>query len=69
MRFLNGASLDAEMSVLVGANASGFKRLGAQLFVLVGDHVYAEREFIHISLLTTQVKNPNLWVRDTTVKS
>lgn len=54
--------------VLVGANTSGLKGLRAQLLVLVGDHVDAEREVIDGSLLATKIEDANLGVGDTTVE-
>lgn len=54
--------------VLVGANASGLKGLRAQLLVLVGHHVDAEREVIDGSLLATKIEDANLGVGDTTVE-
>jgi hypothetical protein len=63
--FLSG-NLD---QVLVGANTSSFQSLGAQLFVLVGDQVDAERELVDIRTLSAEIKDTDLWVRDTTVES
>lgn len=40
-------------SSLVGADTGSFESFGTQLFVYVGDHVYAEREVVNISLLTS----------------
>jgi hypothetical protein len=54
--------------VLVGANTGSLKSLGAQLLVLVGDHVDAEGEVIDIGLLATQIEDPDLGVGDTTVE-
>lgn len=54
--------------VLVGANTSGLEGLRAQLLVLVGDHVDAEREVIDGSLLATKIEDANLRVGDTTVE-
>lgn len=54
--------------VLVGANTSGLEGLRAQLLVLVGDHVDAEREVIDGSLLATKIEDANLGVGDTTVE-
>lgn len=54
--------------VLVGANTSGLEGLRAQLLVLVGDHVDAEREVIDGSLLATEIEDTNLGVGDTTVE-
>jgi len=55
--------------VLVGANASGFQGLGGELFILVGDHVDAERKLVDARLLTTQVVNTNLRIGHTPAKS
>lgn len=43
--------------VLVGANTGGFKSLGTQLLVLVGDEVDAERELIDTSTLAAEIEN------------
>lgn len=54
--------------VLVGANTGGLEGLRAQLLVLVGDHVDAEREVIDSSLLATKIEDADLGVGDTTVE-
>lgn len=46
--------------VLVGANTGGFKSLGTQLLVLVGDEVDAERELIDTSTLAAEIEDANL---------
>jgi len=43
--------------VLVGANTGGFKSLGTQLLVLVGDEVDAERELIDTSALAAKIED------------
>ena len=58
-----------EFHLLVGANSSRLKSLGAQLFVFVGDHVNAEGKFVDICALATEVEDPNLRVGYTTVES
>jgi len=63
--FLSG-NLD---QVLVGANTGGLERLGAQLLILVGDQVDAERELVDVGTLTAQVEDANLGVGHTTVES
>jgi hypothetical protein len=55
--------------VLVGANASGFERLGAELFVLVGDEVNAGGEVIDTGLLPAQVEDSYLSIGHTTVEA
>lgn len=55
--------------VLVGADASGLESLRTQLFVLIGDHVDAEREVIDVRLLTTEVEDANLGIGNTTVEA
>ena len=62
--FLAG-SLD---EVLVGANTGGLKSLRAQLLILVGDEVDAEREVIDTGLLATKIEDTNLGVGNTTVE-
>ena len=63
--FLSGV-LD---EVLVGANTGGLKGLRAQLLILVGDEVNAEREVIDVSTLAAKVEDSDLGVGDTTVES
>jgi hypothetical protein len=55
--------------VLVGADTGSFKGLGTQLFVLVGNHVHAEREFVDIGTLSSKIEDTDLGVRHTTVES
>lgn len=55
--------------VLVGANTGGLKGLRAQLLILVGDHVDAEREVIDGSALAAKIEDANLGVGDTTVEA
>ena len=54
--------------VLVGANTGSLKSLGTQLFVLVGDHVDAERELIDVRALASEIEDTNLRVWNTTVE-
>jgi hypothetical protein len=63
--FLSG-ELD---QVLVGANTGGLESLRAQLFVLVGDHVDAQREVIDLRTLSAKIEDSNLRVGDTTVEA
>ena len=53
--------------VLVGTDTSSFKGLRRNLLVFVTDKVDTEWEFIHRSLLTTQIVDTDLRVRHTTV--
>lgn len=55
--------------VLVGANTGGLEGLGAQLLILVGDEVDAEREVVDVSLLAAKIEDANLGVGDTTVEA
>lgn len=57
------------MYSLVGANTGSFQSLGAQLFVLVGNQVDAERELINVCALSAKIEDTNLRVRYTTVES
>jgi hypothetical protein len=59
----------SELYSLVGANTGSLKSLGAQLFVLIGNQVDAERELVNIGLLATKIEDANLWVWDTTVEA
>jgi len=54
--------------ILVGANTSGFEGLGGELFILVGDHVDAERELIDSGPLPSQIVNTDLGIGDTPAK-
>ena len=54
--------------LLVGANTGGFESLGAHLFVLIGDHVHAERKVIDGGLLAAKIEDSDLWVGHTTVE-
>jgi len=54
--------------ILVGADTSGFEGLGGELFILVGDHVDAERELIDTRPFTTQVVDTDLRIGDTPAK-
>ena len=62
--FLSG-DLD---EVLVGADAGGLEGLGAQLLILVGHEVDAEREVIDGSALAAKIVDADLGVGDTTVE-
>jgi len=55
--------------VLVGADTGGFEGFGAQLLVLVGDEVDAQRELIDTGALPSEVENTDLRVGDTTVEA
>jgi len=54
--------------VSVGADTGGLESLGAQLLILVGDQVDAERKFIDVGALSAQVEDADLGVGDTTVE-
>jgi len=54
--------------VFVGANTGGFQGFGGELFILVGNHVDAERKLIDSSLLTSQIVNTDLGIGDTPAK-
>ena len=55
--------------VLVGANTGGLEGLGAQLLILVGDEVDAEREVVDVGTLAAEIEDPDLGVGDTTVEA
>jgi hypothetical protein len=74
---VEGVSADSEMEtllsgvlgkVLVGANTGGLKSLGAQLLILVGNEVNAEREVIDVGALSAKIEDSDLGVGDTTVE-
>jgi hypothetical protein len=60
---------EVQCNSLVGANTGSLKSLGTQLLILVGDQVDAERELVDVGTLTTEIKDTNLWVWDTTVET
>lgn len=61
--------LAAELDqVLVAANTSSFQRLGAQLFVLIGHQVHAQREVLDVGLLATEIEDTDLRIWDTTTE-
>jgi hypothetical protein len=75
---VEGVSADAQVEtllsavldhVLVAANTGGLKSLRAQLLILVGDHVNAQREVIDVGTLATEIENANLGVGYTTVEA
>lgn len=57
------------LNLLVCANTGSFQSLGAQLLVLVGDHVDAKREVINAGALATKVEDTNLRIGNTTVEA
>lgn len=74
---VEGVSTDSEVEtlltgvldeVLVGANTGGLEGLGAQLLILVGDEVDAEREVIDVGALSAKIEDSDLGVGDTTVE-
>jgi co-chaperonin GroES (HSP10) len=56
-------------NVLVGANSSSLQSLGGQLLVLVGNEMATEGEVVDIGPLSSQIKDSNLGVGDTTIVS
>jgi hypothetical protein len=72
-----GVSADTQMEtilsseldqVFVGANTGGFESLGAQLLVLVGDEMDAQRELIDGRTLPAKIEDSDLRVGNTTVE-
>jgi hypothetical protein len=57
------------VDILVGANTGGFESLRAQLFILVGDEVDAERELVDVGTLTTEIVDTDLSVGYTAVEA
>ena len=55
--------------VLVGADTSGLESFGGELFIFVGDHVDAEREFIDVRTLAAEVEDTDLGIGDTTIEA
>ena len=55
--------------VLVTANTSSLQSLGGKLLKFVRDQVDAQRKLIDSSLLTSEVKDPDLGIWDTAVES
>lgn len=67
--FLEMMLLLTVVNVLVGTDAGGFERLGAQLLIFVGDHVDAAGELVDICALAAEVENADLRVGHTTVEA
>lgn len=62
--------LAAELhQVFVAANATGFQRFGAQLFILIGHEMNAQGKVIDESSLSSQIENANLGVWNTTTET
>jgi len=55
--------------VFIGTNTGSFESLGAQLFVLIGNHVNAERKLVDICSFPAEIEDTDLWVRDTSVEA
>ena len=55
--------------VLVAANTGGFQGLRADLLTLIRQQVNAQRELIDAGLLATEVKDLDLWLRDTAAEA
>ncbi len=57
------------VDILVGANAGGFEGFGAQLLVLIRNHVHAKRELVDIGTLSSEIEDADFGVRYTTIES
>lgn len=57
------------IDVLVGTNSCSLECFRGQLLVLVGDHMYTEREVIDVGTLAAEIKDTDLGVRHTTVEA
>lgn len=55
--------------VLVAANATGFQSFRAELFVFIGHEMNAQWEIIDESLLSAQIENANLGIRNTATEA
>ena len=75
---MEGVSADAQVEtllsavldhVLVAANTGGLKGLRAQLLILVGDEVDAQREVVDVGTLATKIEDANLGVGYTAVEA
>ena len=55
--------------VLVGANTGGLESLGAQLLILVGDEVDAQRKVVDGGALAAKIEDANLGIGNTTVEA
>jgi len=64
---VEGVLTSLGLHVLVGSNTGGFERLGGQLLLLTGDEMDTVGELVVESLLSTDVVNSELGVRDTSV--
>lgn len=56
-------------SILVGTDTSSFESFRRQLFVFIGDHVNAEREFIDVGSLAAEIEDADFGVWNTTVEA
>ena len=55
--------------LLVGADPSSLESFRGQLLVLVGHHVHAERELVHVGSLAAQVEDSDLGIGHTAVEA
>jgi hypothetical protein len=55
--------------VLVRGDTGGLEGLGAQLLILVGDKVDAERELVDVGTLTAKIEDTDLGIGHTTVEA
>lgn len=55
--------------ILVCADTGGLEGFGGELLVFVGDHVYAEGEFIDVGALPAEIEDADFGVGDTTVEA
>lgn len=54
---------------LVGTNSSSLQRFRAQLFIFVGDKMYAKWELVNVRPLAAKVEDADLRIRYTAVES
>ncbi len=54
---------------LVGTNTSSLQCFRAQLFILVGDKMYAKWELVNVRPLAAEIEDSNLRIRYTAVES
>ena len=66
---ISSDTLKTWLNSLVGADTGGFESLGAQLFILVGNEVNAQRKLVDIGTLATKIEDTDLRIWHTTVET
>ena len=56
-------------SLLVRTDTGSLESFGGKLFIFVGDHVDAEREFVDVGTLAAEIEDTDLGIGDATVEA